>query len=192
MKSQMIWTRRFLALCHMGLGMLLHLGVVAYTTTVIIGFPQLLKDAPRTNILGSVVFVVLIILLPETALGAWLLTLSRWLWAGRRRLRTALLLTHTFLLLLGLLGVMIGFQSMRAAEISTERGGGLLSPLAIVPFLLATPLLALVFCSIAAALFMGPSGNHDESTIAPHRRAIQGRKKSFLAGFGILFALSSV
>ena len=140
-KIQMIWIRRCLAVCHLGLGSILLLGVAAYTTTVIIGFPRLLKDAPRTNILGSAVFVALIILLPETALGAWLLTLSRWLWSGHRSLRTALLLTHAFLLLLGLLGVMIGFQAMRAAEISTERGGGLLSPLAILPFLLATPLL---------------------------------------------------
>jgi hypothetical protein len=89
--------------------------------------------------------------LPQAALGAWMLILARWLWTGHR-LRHALLVTHGFVLLLGSLYVGVGFYAVAAAERSTARGGGLLSPIAFLPFLHGVPLMIFALCSIAFAL----------------------------------------
>jgi hypothetical protein len=88
----------------------------------------------------------------QTALGAWMLVLARWLWTGHQRLRRALLVTHGFLLLFGSFLVIVGFYAVAAAESSTGRGGGLLSPLAFLPFLCGVPLVIFALCSIVFAL----------------------------------------
>ena len=85
-----------------------------------------------------------------------MLVLARWLWSGYRRLRTELLATHSFLLLLGLLAIKWGFDAIDAAERSTAQGGGLLSPFAFFPFLIGVPLLVFALCSISAALWEVP------------------------------------
>ena len=85
-----------------------------------------------------------------------MLVLARWLWSGHRRLRTALLATDSFVLLLGSLAIKWGFDAIAAAERSTAKGGGLLSPVAFFPFLIGVPLLVLAVCSIAVALWVIP------------------------------------
>ncbi len=89
-----------------------------------------------------------LIFLPQAALGLWLLVLARWLWAGERRLRVALLVTHGVLLLFGLLYIHIGLRAVAVAERSTARGGGLLSPIAGLPLLQGVPLTILALYSI--------------------------------------------
>ena len=153
----MIWIRRCLALGHLGLGLAVLLSGASYTALVITGLPQLSRDAPGTSLLGAALFATTMAFVPLVGCGAWLMVLARWLWSGHRRLRTALLVTHGFLLLLGSLGVVVGLQAVDAAERSTARGGGLLSPLAFLPFLFAVPLLAFALCSIAAALRVIPA-----------------------------------
>ena len=154
----MLWIRRCAALGHLGLGLMVLISVLSYTALVVTGLPQLLRDAPRTNLSGILLSVTAFLILPSAALGAWMLVLARWLWSGNRRLRVALLVTHGFLLVLGLLGVDAGFRAIDAAERSAARGGGLLSPLAPLPFVFAVPLLAFALCSIAVALVAIPRG----------------------------------
>jgi hypothetical protein len=161
MSRRKLWIRRCLALCHLALGLVLLLGVVSYTVVGIRGLPQLLMDVPRTDLLGSFLLVTTVILLPESALGAWMLILARWLWSGRRRLRIALLATHGFMLLLGSLAIAWGFHAIDAAERSTAQGGGLLSPAAFLPFLFGVPLLAFALCSIVVALWATPRPQHE-------------------------------
>jgi hypothetical protein len=88
-----------------------------------------------------------------------MLVLTRWLWAGHRRLRLALLGTHGFVLLLGSLYIGIGFLAVAAAERSTARGGGLLSPIAYLPFVHGVPLTIFALCSIVFALALPPTIN---------------------------------
>jgi hypothetical protein len=114
-----------------------------------------MKDVPRTNLLSSVLLLTTLVL-PPAAFGAWMLTLAGWIWSGHRRLRLALLVTHAFLLLLGMLAVHAGFRAIEAAERSTAAGGGLLSPLAFLPFCFAVPVFAFALFSIAMTLWVIP------------------------------------
>jgi len=59
-------------------------------------------------------------------------------------------------MLIGSLFIKWGFDAIAAAERSTARGGGLLSPAAFFPFLIGVPLLIFALCSIAAALWAIP------------------------------------
>jgi len=91
-------------------------------------------------------------------------------------------LTHGILLLVGFLSVITGIQSMRAAEISTAHGGGLLSPLAVVPLLLGVPVVLLAICSIAVGLLAIPryqlgTGLINGASTAP---GFGGKKNSLL------------
>jgi hypothetical protein len=72
-----------------------------------------------------------------------------------------MLVTHSFLLLLGFLAVYEGFREIEAAERSTAAGGGLLSPVALLPFFLAVPLIAFAMCSILVALLAIPQPHSD-------------------------------
>jgi hypothetical protein len=141
--------QRWLALAHLGCGLLLLLGV-AWAWAVVLGvLPSstgahvLVALNPGFAILGS-----LLASLPQLALGAWMLVLARWLWNGHARLRSALFVTHGLLLLIGSLFVVFGFLAVAAAERSTARGGGLMSPLAFLPFMYGLPLVLFALCSI--------------------------------------------
>jgi hypothetical protein len=89
--------------------------------------------------------------LPQSALGVWMLVLARWLWNGHARLRNALFVTHGVLLVVGSLFVVFGVLALAAAERSTTRGGGLMSPLAFLPLLWGLPLVLFALCSIMIA-----------------------------------------
>jgi hypothetical protein len=138
------------------LGLVLLLGVLSYIVLGIHGLPQLLRDAPKTHITGALLLVVMVILLPEIALGTWMLVLARWLWSGHRLLRNLLLVTHGFLLLLAAFIIKWGFDAIDAAERSIAQGGGLLSPFAYFPFVIGIPLLVFALCSIVVALWAVP------------------------------------
>lgn len=151
-KDEMTRIQQWLALAHLGCGLLLLLGV-AWAWAVVLGV------LPRST--GVYVLVVLnpgfailgplLASLPQSALGVWMLVLARWLWNGHARLRSALFVTHGLLLLVGLLFVAFGFLAVAAAERSTARGGGLMSPLAFLPFLCGLSFVLFALCSIMIA-----------------------------------------
>ena len=152
----MIWIRRCLAAAHLVVGVVLLLGFVSYAVLGVRGLPQLLTAAPGKHLPGTILLAVATVLLPELALGVAMLVLARWLWLGDRRLRTALLVTHGVVVVIGALFIKWGFDAVAAAERSTARGGGLLSPAAFFPFLIGVPLLIFALCSIAAAFWAIP------------------------------------
>jgi len=163
-KDGMTRVQRWLALAHLGCGLLLLLGV-ACVGAVALGvlpsstvFHVLVVLNPGFAILGSPLAA-----LPQSALGVWMLVLARWLWNGHARLRSALLVTHGLLLLVGSLFVVFGLLAVAAAERSTARGGGLMSPLALLPFLYGLPLVLFALCSILIAF----------ARIPKHRRVLR-------------------
>jgi len=163
-KDGMTRVQRWLALAHLGCGLLLLLGV-ACVGAVALGvlpsstvFHVLVVLNPGFAILGSPLAA-----LPQSALGVWMLVLARWLWNGHARLRSALLVTHGLLLLVGSLFVVFGLLAVAAAERSTARGGGLMSPLALLPFLCGLPLVLFALCSILIAF----------ARIPKHRRVLR-------------------
>jgi hypothetical protein len=152
----MPWMLRCLAAAHLACGLVLVLGVVSYAVLGVRGLPQLLKSPQGSHLSGNILLVVTVFLLPEMALGAGMLLLARWLWYGNKRLRKALLVVHSVVLVIGALFIKWGFDAVAAAERSAARGGGLLSPSAFFPFLIGIPLLIFALCSIAAALKVVP------------------------------------
>ena len=159
----MRWVQRCLAAGHYGFGLLLLVGAGASAAAGLGILPPglaglwLVLFSLGFSFLGGLVTFLL-----QAALAVWILVLARWLWAGHRRLRLPLLVTHGFVLTLGLLYLGIGFLAITAAERSTARGGGLLSPLAVLPFLHGVPLTILALCSIAFAL---AATNHDRQPL---------------------------
>lgn len=78
--------------------------------------------------------------------------LGRRLWRRSPGLRPGLLRTHGLLLLPGILATILGVHAMEAAARSSERGGGLLSPLAAIPLILGIAILLMSLLSIVVAL----------------------------------------
>ena len=94
--------------------------------------------------------------LPWLMLGVWMINLGGCLWSRGPRLRPLLLWSHAILLAVGVFNIWIGIHAVQAAEISTARGGGLLSPLAWIPFLFGLPVTVLAAFSLPAALLTLP------------------------------------
>jgi hypothetical protein len=141
-----------MALGHGAFGAVILALVGSYALRVLTGFPQLLEDAPHTDPLRALLLLAVLTLAPA-AFGAWMLFLARWLWTGHRGLRAALVLTNSLILLLAAALTMWGFDALAAAERSTARGGGLMSPLALLPFLLAVPLWVFSLTSLALSFW---------------------------------------
>jgi len=104
-----------------------------------------------TNLPATLMLVV-VYAGPLGMLGIWIVILGRWTWAGHERLHTALIVTHGLLLLPGLLAITLGVYTMRAAARSTAQGGGLLSPLAIIPLVIGIPVVVLALGAILSAI----------------------------------------
>ena len=156
MNTRGLWIQRFLAVGHFGFGLALLVGAVggiAWFTAALSGLRPsgtagywLLLLNPGFSLLGP------LFMLPQAALGLWMLLLARRLWAGHGRRMLALLVTDGFVLLLGLLLISVGFDAVAAAERSSARGGGLLSPIAGLPILHGVPLTIFGLASIVLAL----------------------------------------
>jgi hypothetical protein len=108
-----------------------------------------------TNLPGAMILAAAYAI-PPAALGGWMIILGRRLWSPEERLRATLLWTHGVLLVLGFLAVYAGIHAMEAAELSSRRGGGLLSPMALFPLLLGSPVVVLALLSLAVALVALP------------------------------------
>ena len=102
--------------------------------------------------LPTALMVAVAIAGPFGVLGTWIVVLGNWMLTEHARLRTALIVTHGFLLLPGLLAVTLGGHSMRAASRSADQGGGLLSPVAVIPLAIGVPVVILALGSIVLAL----------------------------------------
>jgi hypothetical protein len=143
---------RWLAAAHLAFGLLLLLGVACAAAVALGVLPgstvryAVLVLNPGVAILGPVLAA-----LPQSALGAWMLVLAHWLRNGHARLRSALLVTHGLLFLAGSCLIALGFLAVAAAERSTASGGGLLSPVAFLPFVYGLPLASFAFCSLLLA-----------------------------------------
>lgn len=155
MKKQTHWVLRSLALAHFVWGMLLVAGAALFAISALRVLPHMSTGSIRTNLSGTLLFAATNCL-PLVALGVWMFALGRWLGAGHSRLRIALLGTHAVSLVVGVIAVVVGVYSLGAAERSAAAGGGLLSPVAIIPLLYGVPATALALCSIAAALRLVP------------------------------------
>ena len=153
---QMTCVLRFLALCHFGWGTLLFLITGWATLSPFLVLRHMSTGTIWSNLSGSFIIALMHALFPAV-LGVWMSILGRRLWSPASGLRTTLLWTHGILLVLGSLAVAVGIYSVGAAEFSSARGGGLLSPLAYVPLLFGVPIVVLAICSIAIALTVVPS-----------------------------------
>ena len=145
-----------------------------------------------TNLPGSVVMALMHALSPAV-LGVWMSILGRRLWSPASGLRTTLLWTHGILLVLGSLAVAVGIHAVEATELSTARGGGLLSPIAYFPLLFGVPVVILASFSLVVALVALPryrSRGHlleDSPPLSP----VVSRKKVWLL-LAILIVLAGV
>jgi hypothetical protein len=152
----MTWIRRSLAVVHLVAGLFFLAGGISGVVLGVLGFFNLLTRTARAQGPGALLLVAATVVLPGLGLGSGMLVLARWLWSGHPRLRAALLAVHACVLLLGALFIRWGFDAVAAAERSTARGGGLLSPVAFLPFVFGVPLLVFALASIAVALWAVP------------------------------------
>ena len=147
----MLWLLRFLALGHFAWSgvLLLIAGWSALSPFLALSYVSTGSNWSR---LPVALEMATMHALPLAVLGVWMSILGRRLWMPGPQLRTTLLWTHGILLVLGSLVVVIGVYSVEAAEISSARGGGLLSPYAYLPLLFGVPVLVLAICSLVVAL----------------------------------------
>jgi hypothetical protein len=89
-------------------------------------------------------------------LGTWMMMIGYRAWKLHAGLRKTLLTSHAILLGPGLLATIVGVFAVRAAEISSSRGGGLLSPIAFVPLAIGVPMMVLAAVSVVMALVVVP------------------------------------
>ncbi len=114
----------------------------------LLGRAQMLPGSGIT--LGWLLHSMLSLLLP-VVWAVWFGVLAWWLWRPTPRLLAPLLWTHMLALVPGSLLCVWGFYALGAAARSTRAGGGLLSPVAVIPLFLGAPLVALALCSLVAA-----------------------------------------
>jgi len=138
---------RLLALAHglIGLGPLLFNLLLG---GLMVGRIQLM---PVTGVSIGWLLALTIQWLIPVAFGAWMLVLAVRLWRPTLALAGQLRRTHWLVLLFGGLHCVWGVYAVRAAERSTAAGGGLMGPVAVGPFLIGIPLVALAVTSLFAA-----------------------------------------
>ena len=147
---------RGLALAHFLWGLCLLLLSAWLAIAAFLVLPHLSTGTVWSNLPGAMMLVV-IQAGPVGALAGWMLVLGRWSWTGHGKLRIGLLVTHGLLLVPGAMALAIGVYAMEAAASSSARGGGLLSPIAVMPLAFGGCVCALAICSIAFALGLLPA-----------------------------------
>ncbi len=148
---------RCLALAHHAWAAILILWALWWTIGAFLVLPHLSSGTPWSN-LPIALSSALVNAGPPAALGAWMAVLGRRLWQARPGLRRALLWTHGLLLVPGILFTLAGIQAMESAARSTARGGGLMSPLAVIPLATGIPILLVSLTSLTVALLILPKG----------------------------------
>lgn len=155
MRRPIFWMIRCLALVHYAWGLALILLASWIVTSAFLILPHMSTG----NIwIGLPTFLMLAAshAAPLGVLGMWIVILGHRTWTGHAGLRTALITTHGLLLLPGLLAAALGVFTMRAAARSAAQGGGLLSPVAVIPLAIGVPVVTLALGSILLALTAVP------------------------------------
>ena len=151
----MLWIFRSLALCHFAWAAVL-LSLAGWFVAAQMLALRHVSSGTWANIpwllLASVVST-----LPFTGLAAGLIILGRRIWSPGPRLRTTLFRAHGLLLLLGTVATAVGILAVDAAEQSSARGGGIMSPLAWVPLLYGIPTVILSAVCLSAAWLALPA-----------------------------------
>ena len=160
------WLLRGLAVGHLAWGLLLIL-VAAYTAYSALAVLAYMSTGTVWSNLPIAMVLALEHSVPCGLLGGWMLILGRRIWSGTRPVRTALLVTHGISLMIGSLSVVVGVYAVRGAEISTARGGGLLSPLAWVPLIFGIVVVTLALPSIILALTSIPETADSRKAVEP-------------------------
>ena len=142
---------RFVALCHFAYSATLLAAAVWFGASALSVLPHMSSGTPLTN-LPAVLLIAATIGGPPAALAIWMAVLGRVVWRRLPDARAALLWTHSVLLVAGAVACAIGIAGMEAAARSSERGGGLLGPVAVLPLFVGLPMVALALCSIAVAV----------------------------------------
>jgi hypothetical protein len=151
----MRWLIRGLVLAHFAWGGLLLLVAthILYGSLAVV--PYMSSGDTGANLLGAL-FWAAIRAAPFGLLGLWMISLGHRAWTLHPRLRSAILFSHGLLLLVGILAVAFGISSVRADELSSARGGGLLGGLAYLPLVFGVPVVILASYSLATALMILP------------------------------------
>ena len=150
---------RFVALCHFVWGLVLLAAAAWFGVSVLRVLPHMSTGTPVTNLLAALL-VAASAVGPVAALGLWMGILGRMAWTRSPHARAALLWTQGVLLAAGLFACAIGIIGMEAASRSSERGGGLLGPVAVLPLVVGVPMALLALCSIRVALIIPPRSHH--------------------------------
>lgn len=139
-------------MCHFGWGIVLLLVAFWPIVAQVITLKYLYMTSGKIlSHLPASFIVAAMSAFPFVVLGIWMIYLSRRMWTPHVRLRTAILWTHSILLLFGLISMIAGVQMVKASELSSSQGGGIMSPLAWIPFLLSIPVVILASFSLPVA-----------------------------------------
>lgn len=106
---------------------------------------------PTSGMSATMLLLVATQFLLPTAWGVWLVTLAVRLWQPGPQLANPLTWTSVLMLAFGGLNCVWGYLAMQAAERSASNGGGLLSPVAMLPLLIGLPLVVLALLSVLVA-----------------------------------------
>ncbi len=155
MKASHCWLMRCLAVAHYAWGTVLLLLAVWCVIAALMVLPHMSSGTIWSNLPTSLSIAAWQSFLPG-ALGVWMMIIGYRAWAVNSGLRKTLLISHGLLSGPGLLAAIVGVHAVRAAEISSSRGGGLLSPIAYVPLAIGVPMIVLAAVSVVMALVVVP------------------------------------
>jgi len=106
---------------------------------------------PTSGVTSSWLMLIATQLLLPAAWGIWLISLALRVWHPKPQHSRPLICTSVLMLALGGLNCVWGYHALQAAERSSSSGGGLLSPVALLPLLIGVPLVILAILSVLAA-----------------------------------------
>jgi len=163
MNKHSLWIFKFLSICHFGWGVALLLVAVWPFVGQVITLKYLYMTSGKIwSHLPASFIVAAMSSFPFAILGLWMIFLSRRMWTSHFRLRTTIIWTHSILFIFGSMAMIAGLQMVKASELSSSQGGGIMSPLAWIPFLLSIPVVILASFSLPVAWLALPA----EKTIA--------------------------
>lgn len=160
---------RALAILHFTCALALFLAAGWMTFAALSTVPHMVTGTIWTNVPVAVALAFAYSIAPVT-LGLRLSVLGRELWWPEPSLRDALVRAHRVCLVIGVIAILVGIQSVEASNRSTARGGGLLSALAWIPLFFGAPMVMLASLSLTAA-WLGLSVDDGDPTPGRHAPA---------------------
>ena len=190
MNKKGIWILKFLSMFHFGWGLALLLiaGWPIVGQVMVLKYLYMTTGKIFSNLPASMT-VALMSAFPFLALGIWMIVLSRRLWSSHFRLRTTIFWTHSILFVFGLIAMLTGLQWIKAAELSSSQGGGIMSPLAWIPFLLSMPMVVLAAFSLPVAWLVLPSEKLVDKKAADNTGSLDVNDRKYLIKLLIVWGL---